>query len=72
MVEVVPGGGGIMTAADLALFYQGLLHNRPMNDGQTIWQPATLTEALRPRSGDYFPDHVVKQAKEAAEPIATF
>jgi CubicO group peptidase (beta-lactamase class C family) len=23
----VPGGGGVMTAADLALFYQGLLHN---------------------------------------------
>ena len=22
----VPGGGGIATAADLALFYQGLLH----------------------------------------------
>ena len=24
----VPGGGGIMTAGELALFYQGLLHNR--------------------------------------------
>jgi CubicO group peptidase (beta-lactamase class C family) len=23
----VPGGGGVMTAADLALYYQGLLHN---------------------------------------------
>lgn len=50
----VPGGGGIMTAADLALFYQGLLHNRPVADGKPIWQPATLKEALRPRSGDYF------------------
>jgi CubicO group peptidase (beta-lactamase class C family) len=50
----VPGGGGITTAADLALFYQGLLHNRPVADGKPIWQPATLKEALRPRSGDYF------------------
>ena len=50
----VPGGGGIMTAADLALFYQGLLHNPPVADGKPIWQPATLKEALRPRSGDYF------------------
>ena len=50
----VPGGGGIMTAADLALFYQGLLHNRPVADGKPIWQPATLKEVLRPRSGDYF------------------
>jgi CubicO group peptidase (beta-lactamase class C family) len=50
----VPGGGGIMTAADLALFYQGLLHNRPVADGKPIWGPATLKEALRPRSGDYF------------------
>jgi len=50
----VPGGGGIMTAADLALFYQGLLHNPPVAGGNPIWQPATLKEALRPRSGDYF------------------
>ncbi len=50
----VPGGGGIMTAADLALFYQGLLHNPPVANGNPIWQPATLKEALRPRSGDYF------------------
>ena len=50
----VPGGGGIMTAADLALFYQGLLHNPPVAGGKPIWQAATLKEALRPRSGDYF------------------
>ena len=50
----VPGGGGIMTAADLALFYQGLLHNPPVAAGKEIWQPASLKEALRPRSGDYF------------------
>jgi CubicO group peptidase (beta-lactamase class C family) len=51
----VPGGGGIMTAGDLALFYQGLLHNPPVAaKGAPIWQPETLREALRVRSGDYF------------------
>jgi CubicO group peptidase (beta-lactamase class C family) len=48
----VPGGGGIMTAADLALFYQGVLHNRAL-DGAPIWKPDALREALRVRSGDY-------------------
>jgi CubicO group peptidase (beta-lactamase class C family) len=35
----VPGGGGIMTAADLALFYQALLHN----PGE-LWEPAVLDD----------------------------
>jgi len=35
----VPGGGGVMRALDLALFYQGLLHDR---DG--IWDPAVLVD----------------------------
>jgi len=48
----VPGGGGIMTAGDLALFYQGLLRNRGI-DGEPIWKPGTLKEALRVRSGAY-------------------
>ncbi|HUY28440.1 MAG TPA: serine hydrolase domain-containing protein, partial [Candidatus Binataceae bacterium] len=48
----VPGGGGIMTAGDLALFYQGLLHNRDLK-GAPIWKPAALKDALRVRSGDY-------------------
>jgi CubicO group peptidase (beta-lactamase class C family) len=50
----VPGGGGIMTAAELALFYQGLLHNPPVAGGAPIWKPAVLKAALRVRSGDYF------------------
>lgn len=50
----VPGGGGIMTAGELALFYQGLLHNPPVANGAPIWQAAVLQEALRVRSGDYF------------------
>ncbi len=48
----VPGGGGVTTAGDLALFYQGLLHNRAQ-DGKQIWNPDALKEAIRPRSGDY-------------------
>lgn len=36
----VPGGGGIMRAADLALFYQALLH-----DPAGIWDPAVLADA---------------------------
>jgi CubicO group peptidase (beta-lactamase class C family) len=48
----VPGGGGIMTAAELALFYQGVMHNRG-KEGAPLWKPETLAEALRPRSGDY-------------------
>jgi CubicO group peptidase (beta-lactamase class C family) len=48
----VPGGGGIMTAGDLALFYQGLLHNRAL-DGSPIWKPEVLLEARRVRSAGY-------------------
>jgi CubicO group peptidase (beta-lactamase class C family) len=36
----VPGGGGITTAADLAMFYQALLHN----PGE-MWKPAVLADA---------------------------
>src|SRR5262245_41234773 len=35
----VPGGGAIMRAADLALFYQGLLHNPG-----GLWDPAVLDD----------------------------
>jgi CubicO group peptidase (beta-lactamase class C family) len=35
----VPGGGGVMRASDLALFYQGLLHDRA-----GIWDPALLAD----------------------------
>ncbi len=50
----VPGGGAVTTAANIALFYQGLLHNPAVADGRPIWKPETLKEALRVRSGDYF------------------
>ena len=48
----VPGGGGIMTAAAMTLFYQGLLHGSA-KDGEEIWKPGTLQEALRVISADY-------------------
>lgn len=35
----VPGGGGISTAADVALFYQALLH-----DPLSLWDPALLAD----------------------------
>jgi CubicO group peptidase (beta-lactamase class C family) len=49
----VPGGGGIMTAGDLALFYQALVNDGRASDGKQIWKPEVLREALRVRSGDY-------------------
>ena len=36
-----PGGGGVMTAATLALFYQGLLHNP-----SGIWRPDVLADGI--------------------------
>ncbi|MGO9873050.1 MAG: serine hydrolase domain-containing protein [Acidimicrobiia bacterium] len=36
----VPGGGGVSTAADLALFYQALLH-----DPLGMWKPEVLADA---------------------------
>jgi CubicO group peptidase (beta-lactamase class C family) len=47
----VPGGGGVSNAADLALFYQALLH-----DPAGLWQPevlADVTTNVRNRMPDY-------------------
>jgi CubicO group peptidase (beta-lactamase class C family) len=47
----VPGGGGISTAADLALYYQALLH-----DPIGVWKPdvlADVTSNVRNRMPDY-------------------
>lgn len=46
----VPGGGGITTAADLALFYQGLLQGGAGE--RTVWTGETLAMARTVRSGD--------------------
>lgn len=47
----VPGGGGMGSAAGLALFYQGLLHGGAL-DGPEIWSAETLAMGLEVRSGD--------------------
>ena len=47
----VPGGGGVSTAADLALYYQALLH-----DPAGVWKPAVradVTTNVRNRLPDY-------------------
>ena len=48
----VPGGGGIMTAVDLALFYQALLADLGSAHAR-VWKAETLREALTVRSGDH-------------------
>jgi CubicO group peptidase (beta-lactamase class C family) len=50
----VPGGGGIMSAAELALFYQALLNGGRAFDGAQIWRERTLNDALKVRN--HFPD----------------
>lgn len=47
----IPGGGGTMTAGDLALFYQALLTGRSI-DGEVIWKTETLAMAREVRTGN--------------------
>ena len=47
----IPGGGGTTTAANLALFYQGLLLDAE-GKGAGIWKPETLADVLSVRSGE--------------------
>ena len=48
----VPGGGGVSTAADLALFYQALLH-----DPLGMWKPDVLADATSTVRNS-FPDYM--------------
>ena len=48
----IPGGGGTMTAAELALFYQGLLDGGRALAGRELWKPEMLAAAREIRSGD--------------------
>ena len=48
----VPGGGGLMTASAMALFYQGLLHGGAKGRDR-VWQQQTLDDSLTVISGDY-------------------
>ena len=56
----VPGGGAMANAADMALFYQALLHGGL--DGVTVWQPETLASARRIRSGELLDEMFKKPA----------
>lgn len=47
----VPGGGGIATAADLALFYQALLHGGSLG-GPEVWHRNVRMMARTARSGE--------------------
>jgi len=48
----VPGGGGVMTAGELALFYQALLAGGQASDGTQVWRPETVRMARAVRTGD--------------------
>ncbi|MFT4518662.1 MAG: CubicO group peptidase (beta-lactamase class C family) [Halioglobus sp.] len=52
----VPGGGAVSTAADMALFYQGLLHNP-----NELWDADILADAIG-RVRVNFPDPITKVA----------
>ncbi len=47
----VPGGGGIMTAAELALFYQALMHGGSRGHLR-VWRNDTMATARYVRSGE--------------------
>jgi len=47
----IPAGGAITTATSLALFYQAILRDLEPHQGPRIWEPETVAEAIRPRTG---------------------
>jgi len=47
----IPGGGGIMSAAEIALFYQAIITGKNF-EGETIWQQSTLDHALQVRTAN--------------------
>jgi len=61
----MPGGGGTLTAGDLALFYQGLLRDLTPHTGPRVWQRESLADALRVRTGDLLDPMMRKPANRA-------
>ena len=61
----VPGGGGIMTAGDLALFYQALLADGRAHDGRSVWSPSTIRAAREIRNGELTDPWFKKRANRA-------
>ncbi len=61
----VPGGGGVMSAAELALFYQALLNDGRSIGGEQVWAPETIAMAREVRTGstpDLLSGHAVHRA----------
>ena len=61
----VPGGGGVMTAGDLALFYQALLAEGRAHDGRAVWTPAMIRTAREIRTGALTDLYFRKRANRA-------
>ena len=61
----IPGGGGTMTAADIALFYQALIADGRAHDGTQVWKPETIAMARTIRSGDLTDPIFGKRANRA-------
>lgn len=61
----IPGGGGTMTAGDVALFYQALIADGRAHDGTPVWKPETIAMARTIRSGDFTDPIFGKRANRA-------
>ena len=61
----IPGGGGTMTAGDIALFYQALIADGRAHDGTPVWKPETIAMARTIRSGDLTDPIFGKRANRA-------
>jgi CubicO group peptidase (beta-lactamase class C family) len=55
----LPGGGGIASAAELALFYQALINEGQTFDGKQILRPETIDFATTVRTKDHHRDPVL-------------
>ncbi len=60
-----PGGGGAMTAAELALFYQALLAAERGEGPPGLWKPETIRSVRRVRSGDLLDPFTGQRANRA-------
>jgi len=55
----IPGGGAVTSAAELAMFYQTLIHGGVALDGTRILQAATIDDATRVRTADHHRDPIL-------------
>jgi len=57
----VPGGGGVGTAAGLALFYQPLVNGGVTADGTRVMKAETIAYATTPRTKDFHVDLIFQK-----------